>query len=662
MTTSPSIGPGAGQTNDNSKNDIAELCPPDEPDFYEPFVTKLQRQNPLHNKGYWLRMRAIEVTVLKFLEQDNGKEKVVVSLGCGYDPLPFRILHRYPALSNHTIFVDVDNPNIIEQKKECILSSPLLQGAFTAFHEQEPDHCFLLRNDNYLAIGCDPQDTTDLEQALKREFDLEKQAILFVAEASISCKDAKAADLLIKWAASLNDARFCLLKQFLPNGSETQFAQTTIDPVTSCQTSLQSLSLNPPLIDQRHRFTDLGWPSVHVQSLWELWTDAQYVTAEQRRSLGTTEPFDKPEDLALFESLYFLLLAKNTPENAESTILARTNTTSDWDKISSPPITAALPSESANGLAEDKTSGPRVESIRRVRITSESEFRDIVASLGPCVLEGLDMGSCTHQWTPEYLEQKVGTDRSVIIHSCEADRLTFRTKNFTYVKKPFGEFIRGVCQGEKSYLRSVSTSQPGKHPTILERDFPGIAGDFQLPEALSPVRETMHSSPLRVSGPVTLWLHFDVLANVLCQIRGTKTLRLYPPSDAMHLEFPPGGSSSNIDVFTHDHPSIALTHPQDALLCPGDVLFIPPMWSHTARPMAGMSVAVNVFFRNLEQKYYAVGRDVYGNRDLQAYESGRKEIEKMAKAFEGMPTEIAKFYLERLAAELKGKAQEFGSE
>ncbi|KAF2816246.1 Clavaminate synthase-like protein [Mytilinidion resinicola] len=159
-----------------------------------------------------------------------------------------------------------------------------------------------------------------------------------------------------------------------------------------------------------------------------------------------------------------------------------------------------------------------------------------------------------------------------------------------------------------------------------------------------------------------LWLHFDVLANVLCQIRGTKTLRLYSPSDAMHLEFPPGGSSSNIDVFTHDHPPLALTHPHEVLLSPGDVLFIPPMWSHTARPTAGMSVAVNVFFRNLEQKHYAIGRDVYGNRDLQAYESGRKDIEKMAKAFEGMPTEIAKFYLERLAAELKGKAQGFGSE
>ena len=90
------------------------------------------------------------------------------------------------------------------------------------------------------------------------------------------------------------------------------------------------------------------------------------------------------------------------------------------------------------------------------------------------------------------------------------------------------------------------------------------------------------------------------------------------------------------------------------------MLYIPPCWPHTALPTAGVSVAVNVFFRNLPSGY-ATGKDVYGNRDLHAYEKGRADVDKIARAFKGLPTDIGKFYLERLAEELMEKARRFGS-
>src|SRR6266487_5884534 len=102
--------------------------------------------------------------------------------------------------------------------------------------------------------------------------------------------------------------------------------------------------------------------------------------------------------------------------------------------------------------------------------------------------------------------------------------MDFQSKNFTYRTKTFGEFVDAVEQGEKLYLRSLSAKKPSSEPSELSKDFPEIANDFQIPPELAFVKENAHSSPLRISGPVTMWLHYDVMANILCQIRGTKRL------------------------------------------------------------------------------------------------------------------------------------------
>ena len=87
---------------------------------------------------------------------------------------------------------------------------------------------------------------------------------------------------------------------------------------------------------------------------------------------------------------------------------------------------------------------------------------------------------------------------------------------------------------------------------------------------------------------------------------------------------------------------------------PGDVLFLPPLWLHTASPTSGWSISVNIFFRNLKAGY-AAGKDVYGNRDLQAYEKGRQDVAKVVGSFDRLPNEVRQFYLERLLEEFKQK-------
>lgn len=145
------------------------------------------------------------------------------------------------------------------------------------------------------------------------------------------------------------------------------------------------------------------------------------------------------------------------------------------------------------------------------------------------------------------------------------------------------------------------------------------------------------------------------MANILCQIRGSKKLILFPPPDIQHFDFAPGASSASTKAFEKLQMGECPGTPHEATLLPGDVLFLPPLWLHTTAPASGLSVAVNVFFRNLRVGYSA-GKDVYGNRDLQAYEKGRQDVAKIIRSFDRLPVDMRVFYLTRLAQEFQQMA------
>jgi tRNA wybutosine-synthesizing protein 4 len=323
-------------------------------------------------------------------------------------------------------------------------------------------------------------------------------------------------------------------------------------------------------------------------------------------------------------------------------------TTTEVDRSTSKPAATS----NNTPLGQPKEPKP----ILRTKISSAEDFSSIMAAAQPVIIEGLDLGSCTTSWTTDYLLSKIGAQREIVVHQASTSHMDFVSKNFSYVTTTFEDFLSAISRDEKQYLRSLSADKPSEQPADLAHDFPGLAEDFRIPEVLGEVEQNRHSSPLRISGPVDMWLHYDVMSNVLCQIRGSKRLLLFPPADVQYLNFALGASSSSVDAFDLSSPELGNTSPVEAVMQPGDVLFLPPLWLHTARPLEGVSVSVNVFFRGLKQGY-AAGKDVYGNRDLQAYEKGRLDVGRIGKQFDGLPADVKKFYLLRLAQELTEKAQ-----
>ena len=147
------------------------------------------------------------------------------------------------------------------------------------------------------------------------------------------------------------------------------------------------------------------------------------------------------------------------------------------------------------------------------------------------------------------------------------------------------------------------------------------------------------------------------------QVMGTKRVVLFPPSDAPYL-YLEGDKSKVTDIDSPDldkFPEFVRVQRYEAVLKPGEVLFIPALWFHHVTALA-FGVAVNVFWRHLEDKFYD-RRDPYGNKAPPQVQRAMQAVEKAVKMLDELPIIYQEFYggrlLDLLQGKLKSKAGNF---
>lgn len=141
------------------------------------------------------------------------------------------------------------------------------------------------------------------------------------------------------------------------------------------------------------------------------------------------------------------------------------------------------------------------------QVRSSKDFEQILNGAQPIIMRNMDMGLCMAEWKLTNLTAKIGRERAVVVHEASDKYMDFRSKNFKYVKKPFKDFIEEISRGSPQYLRSLSSENPAGKPADISVDFPELTSDFGLPPQLDIVKQKMHSSVLRISGPVIMWLY-----------------------------------------------------------------------------------------------------------------------------------------------------------
>ncbi|EIE26282.1 Clavaminate synthase-like protein, partial [Coccomyxa subellipsoidea C-169] len=326
------------------------------------------------------------------------------------------------------------------------------------------------------------------------------------------------------------------------------------------------------------------------------------------------------------------------------------------------PDQAAVTSAISNGADTDMTTPltTRLPEVAEYRGMTRERFVEISREKQPAVLKGLDLGIAVDGWTGAYLKSLPSSSTTLVsVHVCPdpTGRLHFVHKNFEFRTMPLAELVGRCESAEEYYLRSIGTN-PRKEPSDIAAAFPDLAADLSLPPLFPPDR--LFSSVLRISSGMQhcglrLWTHFDVMDNLLCQVRGTKRVRLWPPPEEAKL-YMTGSSSEVTDIDQPDpkkYPLFISAVHFDCMLRPGDVLYIPALWHHNvlAEQDSGMSVSVNVFWRDMERGMYA-GKDLYGNRDPPAADAAAAAVEAAAKALAQLPPHYRSFYGQRCVRRL----------
>ncbi|XP_046399477.1 tRNA wybutosine-synthesizing protein 5-like [Ischnura elegans] len=295
---------------------------------------------------------------------------------------------------------------------------------------------------------------------------------------------------------------------------------------------------------------------------------------------------------------------------------------------------------------------------------SEQAFKDHVSfRREPAILRGANVGECVKVWSPEYLARKVG-NLPVKIHVSPTPKMDFIRKNFMYKTLPFDELVTRASRKEQDcyfihpqelyYLRSLGIEPRGTDIAHFSKHYPTISDDFKLPNVFD--ESKYFSSVLRVSSSgLSLWTHYDVMDNVLVQVRGKKTAILFNPNDSLNL-YLVGDKSQIIDVDDVDNPQFprfkkAIRY--ECQLLPGDILFIPALWLHNVRPL-DFSVAVNVFWKNLGPDFYDK-KDIYGNKDVIPAARALQTLQNATKLLSSLPAEYKDFYYRRMISELENK-------
>lgn len=288
---------------------------------------------------------------------------------------------------------------------------------------------------------------------------------------------------------------------------------------------------------------------------------------------------------------------------------------------------------------------PGARSLGHVEIVSsfpeEPITRASVLITTPLIIRGAEALGKMREWTPEFISERLG-NREVPVSIADADG-GFRYNLDAHEGLRY-EQMRG-SQLAAEFRRTATGRRLSMQQMSITGALPELCDDLTIPPYV----------PTAVISDVNLWmasgasntpLHYDNMNNLFAQLDGRKKFLLFNPSQSELLY--PGPLDirtrhlSRVDVTAPDRqkfPKFEQAEYWEAVVMPGDLLFIPAFWWHqVSAPDVSVSVnywwradvrdcACPAFFRQLYMDLVMDDvRGLFRTHDLRALGSGSKAV------------------------------------
>ncbi|KAM9804463.1 tRNA wybutosine-synthesizing protein 4 [Neosynchiropus ocellatus] len=271
------------------------------------FVSKVARRAPLINRGYYVRWKAVDHCVKRFLQvTEKCSRRQVLSLGAGFDSLYFR-LHAEGALDRVAVF-EVDFPDVTQRKAALIRSSHTLRAML------DPQVQFLtgavcVSSHQYHLVGVDVRDELAAQEALSLAGLDWTVPTVILSEVVLTYMETKCSDSVVSWTAErLPHSLFIMYEQIHPNDP---FGQIMQDHFLKLNSKIHALQKYPDTGAQMRRFLERGWDECVCLDMNNFYL--KLIPEAERRRVETLEPFDEFEEWHQKCSHYFILTASRGP-------------------------------------------------------------------------------------------------------------------------------------------------------------------------------------------------------------------------------------------------------------------------------------------------------------------------------------------------------------
>nr|XP_055071846.1 tRNA wybutosine-synthesizing protein 4 [Misgurnus anguillicaudatus] len=274
--------------------------------FLKHFVCKVSRRAPLINRGYYVRMKAVDHCVKQFFyATESCLRRQILSLGAGFDSLFFR-LYVEGALKSVTVF-EVDFPEVAQRKAALISSNACLMDALPDWESvstQQTNGVFI-RSGHYNLLGVDVRKEQEVEATLNKAGLQWDVPTLVLSEVVLTYMETQWSDAVIGWAAKLlPQSLFVMYEQIHP---DDPFGLVMQNHFLKLNSTIHALKQYPDSNAQTQRFIQQGWEKCVCLDMNEFYFDL--LREDEKQRVEGLEPFDEFEEWHQKCSHYFILTA-----------------------------------------------------------------------------------------------------------------------------------------------------------------------------------------------------------------------------------------------------------------------------------------------------------------------------------------------------------------